>query len=526
MTTDRRQVIRNAAALLSAPWMASCSKSAARPAPPAMPRLGINLAELADWNTELPFVDMFRLSRAWTSQAPNAPWGKGPKLALDASGWVQSLEPGHWAEAPMCTATGGRYPTGTYEVVYQGKGELDFWGGAAVKSRAPGQLSIEFTPSKGPIWCRLKATDPSDPVRNIRVMRPGYPAASTALNAFHPDFIERWQGVTCVRFMDWMQTNNSQQGQWNNRPLPNDASFAAKGAPLEVMIDLVNRLEADAWFCMPHAADDDYVQQFAAMVAKRLNPKLKVYVEFSNEVWNGQFRQAREARTAAQAAKMSLGAWVAQRSIHLFGLWEKALGGRERMVRVMPSQAANRGYSQELLKHQDAFQQTDVLAVAPYLSLNLTPDAGGGKGPTAPEVEAWSVDMLMDHLESKALPECIDWMKSQKAVADQYGLKLVAYEGGQHLVGIMGAENREPLTRLLLAANAHPRMQVLYERYFDAWTAVGGDLHCHFNSVSQWSKWGSWGLLQHAGEDRAASPKYRATMGWARKQGQNVKLPG
>lgn len=29
----------------------------------ARPRLGMNLAGPADWNTELPFVDVFRLSR-------------------------------------------------------------------------------------------------------------------------------------------------------------------------------------------------------------------------------------------------------------------------------------------------------------------------------------------------------------------------------------------------------------------------------------------------------------------------------
>ena len=34
----------------------------------AQPRLGINLNGPADWNTELPFVDVFRLSRPWISQ--------------------------------------------------------------------------------------------------------------------------------------------------------------------------------------------------------------------------------------------------------------------------------------------------------------------------------------------------------------------------------------------------------------------------------------------------------------------------
>jgi hypothetical protein len=38
----------------------------------AQPRLGINLAGPADWNTELPLVDVFRLSRTWISQKKGA----------------------------------------------------------------------------------------------------------------------------------------------------------------------------------------------------------------------------------------------------------------------------------------------------------------------------------------------------------------------------------------------------------------------------------------------------------------------
>ena len=522
----RRHFLRATPPLFATPWLASCSKGpavAVQPAPPPQPRLGINLAEVVDWNTELPFLDMFRSSREWISQKPNAEWAKGPPLELDAQGWIKQLEPGHWADTPMGSTSTGLHPAGIYRVSYQGQGELDFWAGATVQSRAAGQLVIEVTPSKGPIWLRLKATNSTDPVRDIRVWRPGVDPATATPNAFDPAFLKRWQGVACVRFMDWMHTNNSKQSGWKNRPLPSEARFSVKGVAVEVMVDLVNQLGADAWFCMPHLADDDYVRQFASLVAAQLKPGLKAYVEFSNELWNGQFEQAREAQTAAKAAGLGLAGWVAQRSLHMFSLWEAAMGGRERLVRVMPAQAANAWYSEELLKHQEAFKRSDVLAIAPYLSLNVPPDnTGGGKGPVAAEVEAWGLEKLFEYLERQALPECMAWMKNQKLVADKFGVKLVAYEGGQHVMGMRGAENNERLTQLLLAANADARMGQLYERFFDAWAVAGGDLHCHFNSVSQWSKWGSWGLLQHAAEDASKSPKYQAAMNWAKKQGQKV----
>jgi hypothetical protein len=135
------------------------------------------------------------------------------------------------------------------------------------------------------------------------------------------------------------------------------------------------------------------------------------------------------------------------------------------------------------------------------------------------------VDRFLDYVETNALPECIRWMQDNKKVADQYGLKLVAYEAGQHFVGVAGGENNEALTRLLHAANAHPRMAGLYAKYFTAWEACGGDLLCHFSSVGQWSKWGSWGLLQFADDDPARAPKFGATQQWARKLGQKLRDP-
>jgi hypothetical protein len=59
-------------------------------------------------------------------------------------------------------------------------------------------------------------------------------------------------------------------------------------------------------------------------------------------------------------------------------------------------------------------------------------------------------------------------------------------------------------------------MGQIYKRYLTGWQDHGGDLLCHFSSVGQWSKWGSWGSLQYADENPAASPKYSAIMDWAK----------
>jgi len=156
------------------------------------------------------------------------------------------------------------------------------------------------------------------------------------------------------------------------------------------------------------------------------------------------------------------------------------------------------------------------------MGMNIRAD---GKELTASEVARWPVDRVLDYVESKSLPDAVKVICDTKRVADAYGLTLVAYEGGQHLVGVAGGENNEELTKLLHQANAHPRMVHIYDRYLAAWADAGGDLFCHFSSISRWSKWGSWGAMQYYDDDPRTSSKCMSLMRWARSLGQPVQDP-
>jgi len=510
------------------------SRAADAPLPPATrkvapaPRLGTNLSGPADWNTELPFIDVFRMARPWISQRTGQPWGKGPALALDPRGWVTKLEPDCFAETPLCTIEKGHYPSGLYTVLYDGEGKLDVVHAAKAVSREPGKMLIDVDSTKGGFFLQLRETNPQNPVRNIRILMPGFTAEAVAANPFHPKFLATWQGMACLRYMDWMHTNGSKVTTWADRPRLDDATWSAKGIPVEVMCDLSNRLKSDAWFCMPHLADDDYVRNFAKLVKDRLDPNLKAYVEYSNEVWNGQFQQSKyageEGKRLGFADKPWEAGWryTAHRSVQIFKIWEEVFGGRDRLVRVIASQAGNAFVAKQILSFQDAHLQTDALAIAPYVSCNVPKQ---GKGLTSDVVEKWTVDQILDHVEQKSLPESAKWVRDHAKMAEQYNLRLIAYEGGQHMVGVAGGENSAPLTALFHAANAHPRMGRIYTQHLADWTAAGGDLFCHFSSTGAWSKWGSWGVLQFHDDDPAKSPKLQSLLRWAKQQGQNTLPP-
>lgn len=482
-------------------------------------RLGINLAGIAWYNTELPFVDQFRMAGDWSLKLVHPPAGARPALKpkLDAEGWVTEVPEGAWAEAPLAGVS--RLAAGEWTVLYEGAGRIELWGLIEDVRYASGRASFRVPAQKESLlWLRIWRTDPANPVRRIRVLMPGH-AASYAREPWNPSLLRRWSGVAALRFMDFMATNNSSLARWQDRPRPEHASFSGRGVPLEWLAELANRLGAAPWFCMPHLAEDDYVREFAALARRRLDPALKVYVEYSNEAWNTLFAQHRHAAQRGRALGLAADdfqaalRYSAMRSAQIFRLWEEAFGGKQRLVRVLGSQAVNPASAQTLL--DAAGGGADALAIAPYLALAPSPRGR----PTDEEVARWPLERLFAELDLE-LAKVERAVRANAALAARRGLALVAYEGGQHLAGILGGENNDALTALFAAANRDARMGDLYRRLYQTWECAGGDLFCHFSSVNPSNKWGSWGLIERDGDPAEAAPKYQASVRWARSRGQ------
>jgi hypothetical protein len=85
---------------------------------------------------------------------------------------------------------------------------------------------------------------------------------------------------------------------------------------------------------------------------------------------------------------------------------------------------------------------------------------GIGRGKTADlgeQMQDWTVTQMLDHFEKTAFQDSLSRMRKDKAVADKYGVKLIAYEGGQHMVAFV--KNQElvgKISKTMHACNRHP----------------------------------------------------------------------
>ncbi len=377
---------------------------------------------------------------------------------------------------------------------------------------------------------------------------------------FHPSFLDDLKHFRSLRFMNWQFTNHltsqpaSTQAQllalparqWVDRPKQSDAQwnlYDKGGAPVEVMVALSNTLDAEPWFNMHVLNSDDYVQQFAAYVRDQLSAGRKVYVEFGNEIWNGSFRtgdwveakgrQFWPADSDYYKVRMN---WFAKRTTEICNIWKTTWGAEAHRVQcVMGTQAANTWVTENYVlqcplwrtdarntEHygQTCASQVDALAIAPYfgyyiglpanLSTLITWSQQADGGMTSLFSELNSGGMISGSPAGGAIANARDMMLAQQAIAQNHGLDLLAYEGGQHLVGDSGAENNDSVTSLFRQANRDHRMLAAYTRHLNDWKNAGGKLMAIYHSVGPSNKWGHWGIREY--QNQVTPPKRQAVL--------------
>ena len=498
--------------------------------PPRMD-LGGNLEALTDWTTAWVFRDCFKLARTWMTRNDDGSgdWDSAQSVPSDGDGWPRVVPfdpPGAVPPQRVHTLMPLQDP-GTYTVRCLGTGRLLLIppnGGARQTIDASGGTTVrrlEFlpTPEDRTLGLEIERSSASDPIRGIEILGPGQDS-DTGSGPFHPAFLDTLSPYRLLRFMDWLQTNAETGADSTGRTTP--ASYTQTrpgGVAHEFVVRLANQTRKDPWICIRHDADDEQVRQIARIYRDQLDPELEVYVEYSNETWNGAFPQTTHVQERGLALGLDADRWragqrfVARRSGEIFGIFAREYGAerRHRFVAVLATQAAGAQGVTDLRVaaiHDPSInpsaQRPDALAIAPYFGVNFEP------GEPVPTAEA-----VVTTLSQRAITEAVGWTRAHRDIAAAQGWRLVCYEGGQHFVGIFGAENNEALTSVLHSANRDPRMQDRYQEYLASLESVGVDLFAHFTHIGEWSKWGSWGALEDQRQPAASAPKWRALLGWS-----------
>lgn len=133
-------------------------------APRRFSGLALNLAGFDYWSKDFPTIDQFKRAGGWFTSCDEVnlttPYVPGDcmfskadrdayksawdtleqgKLDLDENGWVRSLpavsDPNakfHMASSILFAGDGGAHPAGTYTVLYEGKGEIEYLGATGI----------------------------------------------------------------------------------------------------------------------------------------------------------------------------------------------------------------------------------------------------------------------------------------------------------------------------------------------------------------------------------------------------------
>lgn len=513
----------------------------------ADPVLAMGLSGIADWSTQYPFLDVMKTARPWIGHL-RGQWGgfEIDRLVeggyLDAQGWplripaeIERLEAFLMTDLPPDALSF----KGRYVLTYEGEGRLEVAGRVSNVRYGKNQIRFDFTPGEGLVAVVIKRTDPGgkgNHIRNIRVVREDHLELVRLGEIFNPAWLRHVQDLRALRFMDWAFTNASPQVGVADRPLPGDFSYNWRGVPLEVMVDLANHVGADPWFNVPHMADDALVRTMAEVVSERLDPQLKAYVEYSNEMWNFMFPQTQwameqaNARWGEDAAPDAWMQFTGMRAAQVMRIWSDVFADQAeaRLVRVIGTHTGWPGLEEGLLEaplwqaeaagNAAPAEAFDAYAVTGYFGHEM------GTDDLAPQILDWLEEgedvarrEVTRALREGSLKELTDEIFPYHAqVAGRHGMRLVMYEGGTHVVGLGEWTENERLTAFYNAYNYSPEMAAIYVDLLAGWDAAGGTLFNAFVDVATASRWGSWGHLRHLDD---SNPRWDVLMTYNAKGG-------
>lgn len=253
--------------------------------------IGMNLVSITGYNGNYPFANVLANMYPWSRRATSGgsgSWSQN-KGSLTASVATDQFT----AVILNPNIDGVGWVDGTYRVFNPDGCQIAFGYGADSPGTYKSDLwfDVNLSPSgtQG-VYMFVKGSLTG----KVKVVQPGYYDGTGETSTFTSVITGFYNNLTRgpLRFMDWTMASQNYEVEWADRVTPDHISFSnaftrrSPCVPWEYCIDLANLLNRDAWLCISPRASADYVTQLATLVASRLNPGLKVWIEVGNEIWN------------------------------------------------------------------------------------------------------------------------------------------------------------------------------------------------------------------------------------------------
>jgi hypothetical protein len=457
-----------------------------------------------------------------------------PASQLDANGY-----PVAGASGKSSTDIGFVLPSGTYKIQYRGAGALTVSGigqlggtWQSVSGEQRNTLQITGTPGAFGNFLTLAVSNGAgQTVTDIHIYFPGFDFDSKA--TFLPQFIALLAPFRAMRFMGWQNINGSTLADWADRPAAAHFGQSTFGEPYEHIVELVNETGKDCWINVPEHATDSFIAQYASFMATNLDfgriqaardqagftTPFQVLVENSNETWNSSFTAYATFLAAAKADAsrysgtyagsygpswmtqsadlMKVAAYEADRLVSIATAFRSAfaaVGHASAVAPVLAGWALGAGYSDAGL----AFIQANYGAPKDYVSYV----AQAPYFQTADDTTTGSLSTLFPAMQANIASMDATYQDFAKLGA-QYGIGIVAYEGGQSLTGT----TNQTIKHL---AQHDERMYETYKTYLSLWKKdFGQSLFMHFSLAGEPGlpeniyQYGFWGSIVGVLEDPA-----------------------
>ena len=507
--------------------------------------LGTNTKVADATNTNLPFVDLFRLAQPFSENIPKL---SSPMVVYDDQGWPKLLNGGQAGTTFLSKIPAGALSKGEYTVRYDGVGEISYTGDAILVSRMSGKDIIRFKAGSDKVisaGLTIKDSLPDDYLRNIRILMPGGICANNATYTvkdaslckdhpylsfadhhrqiiFKPDYLNYLKDFKVLRFLELSGGAQQLMVDWQARPTTQQASWGGsslvRGVPVEIMVELSNQLNINPWFNMPYAASDHYISRFAQLVKNQLKPNLKVFVEYAAEPWsNKHIDQKKRLQSLGTQQNLDTNAHIAalkyyaKRSVEAFKIWDKVLGDSSRLVRVLSAPVDNVASSQIILEHEGAAKYADALAI--YPSFEISEQSLAVINSTHDVFEA-----LASSDNPKSINNMQDRVKELAALANSKNLNLISYAGGQSIKQAILPKASRSTAYHLSAANRDARMAREFYRFLSGWKKSGGNLFVTGTEIDVLSAQPSLGIKEYINQPNSELPKYQALLAFKRGQ--------